>query len=80
MLGSLPRRVPTMNTPTLSSDAVLELARLEGHARLDADTAQRIAVGASNAVRAVTATVDVSLFDVEPLHYLAELERLADGG
>jgi phage-related minor tail protein len=69
-----------MTPPTLSAAAVLELARLEGHANLDADTAQRVAVGASNAVRAVTATVDDSLFDVEPLHYLAELERLADGG
>lgn len=79
MLDAISRRVPTMDPPTLSPEAVLELARLEGHAQLDADTAQRIAVGASNAVRAVTATVNESLFDVEPLHYLAELERLADG-
>jgi hypothetical protein len=69
-----------MSAPTLSTDAVLELARLEGYANLDADTAARIAVGASNAVRAVSATVRESLFDVEPLHYLAELERLADEG
>lgn len=69
-----------MTPPTLSTDAVLELARLEGYANLDADTASRIAVGASNAVRAVSATVRESLFDVEPLHYLAELERLADEG
>ncbi|MFO1427087.1 MAG: hypothetical protein U1F11_08945 [Steroidobacteraceae bacterium] len=63
--------------PVLSREAVLELARLEGYTHLDADTAARIAVGASNAVRAVTASVDGSLFDVEPLHYLLELERLA---
>ncbi len=69
-----------MSPPPLSTDAVLELARLEGYANLDADTAARIAVGASNAVRAVSATVRESLFDVEPLHYLAELERLADEG
>ncbi len=69
-----------MSPPTLSADAVLELARLEGYANLDADTAARIAIGASNAVRAVSATVRESLFDVEPLHYLAELERLADEG
>ncbi len=69
-----------MSPPILSTDAVLELARLEGYANLDADTAARIAVGASNAVRAVSATVRESLFDVEPLHYLAELERLADEG
>lgn len=67
-----------MNPPDLSAEAVLELARLEGYATLDADTAGRIAVGASNAVRAVTLSVGMSLFDVEPLHYLAELERLAD--
>jgi hypothetical protein len=69
-----------MTPPTLSADAVLELARLQGYANLDAETAQRVAVGASNAVRAVTAAVDGSLFDTEPLHYLAELERLADEG
>jgi hypothetical protein len=80
MLVASTCRVPIMTSPILSPDAVLELARLEGYSQLDADTAQRIAVGASNAVRAVTATVDASLFDVEPLHYLAELERLADGG
>ena len=66
--------------PALSPEAVLELARLEGYAHLDAETAARIAVGASNAVRAVAASVDRSLFDVEPLHYLLELERLAGEG
>ena len=69
-----------MSPPTLSAAAVRELAQLEGYVGLDADTAARIAVGASNAVRAVTASVRESLFDVEPLHYLAELERLADEG
>jgi hypothetical protein len=70
----------TPATPALSPATVLEIARLEGYANLDHDTAARIAVGASNAVRAVTASVDRSLFDVEPLHYLLELERLADEG
>ncbi len=69
-----------MNPPSLSKDAVLEFARLQGYVDLDAETAQRIAVGASNAVRAVTASVGESLFDVEPVQFLAELERLADGG
>lgn len=66
--------------PALSTQTVLEIARLEGYANLDAETAARIAVGASNAVRAVTASVDHSLFDVEPLHFLLELDRLADEG
>lgn len=70
----------TSATPTLSPGNVLEIARLEGYANLDPETAARIAVGASNAVRAVTASVGESLFDVEPLHYLLELERLADEG
>lgn len=64
--------------PDLSPGAVLELARLEGHALIDAEVAARIAVGASNAIRAVTASVRESLFDVDPAGYLAELERLAD--
>ena len=70
----------TPATPTLSPQTVLEVARLEGYVNLDSETAARIAVGAGNAVRAVTASVDRSLFDVEPLHYLLELERLADEG
>jgi ribosomal protein L18 len=65
--------------PGLAVDTVLELARLEGYVNLGADTAARIAVGAANAVRAVTASIDDDLFDTEPLDYLAELERLADG-
>ena len=42
------------------------------------DTAQRIAIGASNATRAVTASADESLFAMEPGLYLVELEQLAD--
>lgn len=53
------------------------LARLLGYPPLDAETAARIAAGASNAVAAVRATATVPLFDAEPGNYLAELERLA---
>lgn len=67
-----------MAAPDLSPGAVLELARLEGHVLIDAEIAARIAVGASNAIRAVTASVRESLFDVDPAGYLAELERLAE--
>lgn len=73
-----PIGAPGAAAPDLSPGAVLELARLEGHALIDAEIAARIAVGASNAIRAVTASVRESLFDVDPAGYLAELERLAE--
>jgi hypothetical protein len=66
--------------PTLDAATVRVLARLAGYPPLSPETATRIAVGATNAVRAVAATVDRSLFDAAPESYLAELERLADEG
>ncbi len=68
---------PEPPTP-LDAAAVQALARLAGYPPQDPRTAASIAVGASNAVRAVAASVDHSLFDLEPGSYLAELERLAD--
>ena len=62
----------------LDAATVDALARLVGYPPLDAETAARIAAGASNAVAAVRATATVPLFDAEPGSYLAELERLAD--
>ncbi|HXQ32078.1 MAG TPA: hypothetical protein VN790_08965 [Steroidobacteraceae bacterium] len=63
---------------SLAPEVVMALARLAGYPPLDADTAARIAVGASNAVRAVAASATVSLIDTEPAAFLAELERLAE--
>jgi hypothetical protein len=62
----------------LDAATVAALARLLGYPPLDAETALRIAAGAANAVAAVRATATLPLFDAEPGHYLAELERLAD--
>jgi hypothetical protein len=62
----------------LSADVVVALASLEGYPLLDRATAARIAVGASNAVRAVVAHATLSLFDIDPGSYLAELERLSE--
>ena len=62
----------------LSAATVQALARLAGYPPLDADTAARIAAGASSAVAALRATATVPLFDTQPGDYLAELERLAD--
>jgi hypothetical protein len=62
----------------LSADVVVALARLEGYPLLDSATAARIAVGASNAVRAVVTHATMSLFDIDPWSYLAELERLSE--
>jgi hypothetical protein len=62
----------------LDAATVDALARLAGYPPLDAETAARIAAGASNAVAAVRATATMSLFDTEPGSFLAALERLAD--
>ncbi len=64
----------------LSPELVELLARIEGYPPLDAETIARIAVGATNAVRAVAAAATVELFDTEPSAYAAELEWLSDGG
>ena len=64
--------------PALTAEIVAALARLEGYPALDADTAARIAVGATNAVRAVALSSTMSCFDAEPVDFLAELERLAE--
>jgi len=68
------------HSPTLSADIVTTLAALEGYPALDAETAARVAVGASNAVSAVAASVVDSSFEREPTDFLAELERLAEPG
>jgi aspartyl-tRNA(Asn)/glutamyl-tRNA(Gln) amidotransferase subunit A len=62
----------------LQAEAVAALSRLQGFGLTDADSAARIAVGASNAVAAVVASAHTSLFDTEPSHYATALERLAD--
>ncbi len=67
-------------TAVVDAATVDALARLLGYPPLDAETAARIAAGASNAVAAVRATATVPLFDAEPGNYLAELERLAGPG
>jgi hypothetical protein len=64
--------------PALTPEIVALLARLEGFPPLDAETAARIAVGATQAVRAVAATATLDLFDTEPAAYAAELERAAE--
>jgi hypothetical protein len=64
--------------PRLSAATVQELARLAGYPVLAAEDALRIAAGATNAVRAVTASVTESLFEGEPQDYLATLERLGE--
>ncbi len=61
----------------LDAATVAALARLLGYPPLDAETAVRIASGAASAVAAVRATATLSLFDVDPGGFLAELERLA---
>ena len=65
--------------PPASLDAATAraMARLAGYAALDEATVERIAAGATAAVRAVRASAGAELFDVEPVQFLAELERLA---
>jgi hypothetical protein len=74
----MPPDPPDPPEPALTAEIVAALARLEGHPPLDADMAARIAVGATNAVRAVAASVTSSSFDSEPTAFFAELERLAE--
>ena len=66
--------------PALTADIVTTLASLEGYSALDRETAERIVVGAGNAVRAVAASVTESNYEREPTDFLAELERLAEPG
>lgn len=75
------------DTPTrLTGPTVIMMAEAQAHTGLPSDVAARIAAGATNAVRAVTAVVGApagadgapSLFDTEPAQYALELERLAD--
>ena len=71
-----------MNTPSLSVDAVLELARLTGLPVDDADMAERIAAGAAAAAHAVRVMVDSTVmpdgqfFGLESADYLSLLESL----
>ncbi|HPF28385.1 MAG TPA: hypothetical protein P5528_07270 [Steroidobacteraceae bacterium] len=58
--------------------ATAALAELQGFTHVTTETAARIAVGATHAVRAVRAAVVASQFDIEPAHFQLELERLAD--
>lgn len=64
--------------PALTPEIVAALASLAGYPALDAETAARIAVGATNALRAVALSANASSFDAEPVDFLAELERLAE--
>lgn len=64
--------------PALTPETVAELARLAGHPALDAETLARIAVGATNAIRAVARSAAPGAFDREPQDFAAELERLAE--
>jgi hypothetical protein len=61
----------------LDPATVRDLARLAGLPLEDEALAARIAGGASAAIAAVAASVQQPLFDLEPLDYLATLERLA---
>ncbi len=62
----------------MTPETVLALLELEGYPPLDTEAAARIAAGAGNAVQAVMASLDGSLFDGEPAQFAMELERLAD--
>ena len=64
--------------PALTAEIVRILARLEGHAPLEAELAARIAANATRALGAVAASATRDLFELQPSSYLAELERLAE--
>jgi hypothetical protein len=62
---------------SLTIQSVLELAHLQGYTDMPQEVAQRVAVGASNAVRAVAAQMTDNLFYGEPIQFLDVLESLA---
>ncbi len=68
---------PPMPADPLSSSTVRDLAQLAGLPLEGHDVAERIAAGASAAIAAVTASVRMPLFDLEPGDFPATLERLA---
>lgn len=60
---------------------VLALAREQGHAWLDPETAARVAAGAADAIAAVRASMteqQSQLFDTDHSDFLAVLEMLAE--
>jgi hypothetical protein len=62
----------------IETSTVNDLLRVQGFPPIGNNIAERIAVGASNAVAAVLAARRGSLFDSEPSSFLSELERLSD--
>ena len=70
--------MPDPDPPALTVEIVRILARLEGHAPLEAELAARIAASATRALGAVAASAKHDLFELQPSSYLAELERLAE--
>lgn len=69
-----------MTDAQLDADVVVALAAVAGIPLADADSAARIAAGASAAIAAVRRVVTDTLFDHEPADYLGTLEQLADSG
>ena len=65
----------------IDSNAVLALARAQGHDWIDVAAAQRIAAGAAAAVAAVEAILrqrEAALLIDDPASFLATLEQLAE--
>lgn len=68
-------------TSTIDSQAVLAMARAQGHDWVDAETAQRIAAAAATAARAVAAAAPPPgpvLLEQAPGEFLATLDALAE--
>ena len=66
---------------TIEANAVLALARAQGHEWIDDAAAQRIAAGATAAVAAVEASLrrrEAGLLIEDPADFLATLEQLAE--
>ena len=66
---------------TIEANAVLALARAQGHDWIDDAAAQRIAAGATAAVAAVEASLrqrEAGLLIEDPADFLATLEQLAE--
>jgi hypothetical protein len=70
--------IPTnRSVVALQAASVEDLLRIQGFSPLEDAIKTRIAVGGANAVAAVVAARQGSIFDTDPATYLSELDRLA---
>jgi hypothetical protein len=69
--------LPDRNKAPLQAATVEDLLRMQGFPPVEDAVKTPVAVGGANAVAAVVASRERSIFDTDPVTYLSELDRLA---